>query len=129
MKKFLKITAVFLTILLVFSSCSKDEFGNNNSTSQDVYYVQYVIKCSLGLYYVSDFRVNTDDGYVNFDNNRTKYWTQTYGPVKKGFNAYAKAQSVHPTIEIYVSKNNGPFALKTSKSDYDEVTASYTINF
>jgi len=46
-----------------------------------------------------------------------------------GYYAYAKAQSVHPTIEIYVSKNNGPFALKTSKSDYDEVTASYTINF
>lgn len=114
-----------MTILVVFSSCSKDEFGNKNSNSQDLYYIQYVIKCSLGRYYVSVFRVNAGYGYLNCDNNRTK----TYGPVNKGFNAYAKAQSVHPTIKIYVSKNNGPFALKTSKSDYDVVTVSYTINF
>mgnify|MGYP000979819619 CR=1 FL=1 len=128
MKLILKITTVVFIFVLAFSSCSQGEF-DNNSNLQDVYYVKYVIKCSQGLYYVNQFNVNTDKGYVYFRDNRSKYWTQTYGPVKKGFKAAATAQSVYPTIEIYVSKNNGPFALKTSNTNYDEVTASYTIDF
>jgi len=124
MNKFLKITTMFLAIFITFSSCNKDEPSVN-----DNYYVKYVVKCSQSRYYVSKFSVNTDKGIVSFSDYQSTYWTQTYGPVKKGFTATATAESVYPTIEIYASKNQEPFALKTTNTSNTKVTASYTIDF
>lgn len=132
MNKFLKITTVFLAIFIALSSCNKDEPIINDIDKpiiNDNYYVKYVIKCSQSRYYVSKFSVNTDKGIVYFSDYKSTYWTQTYGPVKKGFTATATAESVYPTIEIYASINQEPFALKTTNTRNTQVTASYTIDF
>ncbi len=127
-----KMIMVFLTIFITLSSCSKDDMdiNNKNDTSTNAeYYVKYVVKCSQSRYYINSFSIATYKKTESFTDIKSKSWTQTYGPVKKGFYATATASSVYPTIEIYVSKNGGPFALKASKTSNDKVTVSYTINF
>ena len=130
MNKFLKITTVFLTIFIALSSCKKDE---TNTATNDDYFVKYVIKGNGTYIYFSDFSVNTDQGNVSFSGYQYKSWNQTYGPVKKRFTASVSAKSSFVTVEIYVSKNNGPFALKASKSGGNSSTSnisqSYTIDF
>ena len=118
-----KITTAILVILIALSSCKKDE---TNTTTNDDYFVKYVIKGNGTYIYFSDFSVNTDQGNVSFSGYQYHSWNQTYGPVKKGFRASVSVQSSYVTTEIYVSKNNGPFALKASKSDGG---SSYTIDF
>lgn len=97
--------------------------------SNDEYYIKYVVKCSQGRWYVSDFTIKTNTETQSFRNYRGTYWTQTYGPVKKGFTASAIAKSTVPTVEIYVSKNQSAFALKAAKTGSTEVSQTYTINF
>ena len=80
-----------------------------------------VKKPPLGL----TFSFNTDQGNISFSGYQYHSWNQTYGPVKKGFRASVSVGSSLVTVEIYVSKNNGPFALKASKSGDN----SYTIDF
>ena len=123
-----KITTAILVILISLSSCNKDKDKVEMGIS-DEYYVKYVIKCSQGRWYVHDFSINTGAGTQSFKDYKNTYWTQTYGPVKKGFQASATAQSVVPAIEIYVSKNQSPFALKASKTGSDQVSVSYTIDY
>ena len=123
MNKFLKITTVFLAIFFTLSSCEKDE---TETTTNDDYFIKYVIKGNGTYIYFSDFSVNTDHGNASFSGYQYHSWNQTYGPVKKGFRASVSVQSSYVTTEIYVSKNNGPFALKASKSDGG---SSYTIDF
>ena len=122
MNKFLKITTVFLAIFFTLSSCEKDE---TETTTNDDYFIKYVIKGNGTYIYFSDFSVNTDHGNASFSGYQYHSWNQTYGPVKKGFRASVSVQSSYVTTEIYVSKNNGPFALKASKSGDN----SYTIDF
>ena len=130
MNKFLKITTVFLAIFIALSSCKKEETKN---TTKDDYYVKYLIKGNGTYIYFSDFSVNTDQGNVSLSGYQYKSWNQTYGPVKKGFRASVSVGSPIVTVEIYVSKNNGPFALKASKSGDNSSTSSisqsYTIDF
>ena len=123
MNKFLKITTVFLAIFFTLSSCEKDE---TETTTNDDYFIKYVIKGNGTYIYFSDFSVNTDHGNASFSGYQYHSWNQTYGPVKKGFRASVSVQSSYVTAEIYVSKNNGPFALKASKSGGG---SSYTIDF
>jgi len=57
------------------------------------------------------------------------YWTQPYGPVNKRFKCEVQIGNYingAPTIEIHVSKNQEPFALKVNKTGN---SASYTIDF
>ncbi|RZK10140.1 MAG: hypothetical protein EOO46_11695 [Flavobacterium sp.] len=132
MKKILKITAVCLAIFITISSCKKNETETNTNTNDD-YYVKYAITGNGAYIYFSDFSVNTDQGNKSFSGYQYKSWTQTYGPVKKGFNTSVSVKSSLVTVEIYVSKNNGPFALKASKSGGNSSTTniaqSYTIDF
>jgi len=123
MNKFLKITTVFLAIFFTLSSCEKDE---PETTTNDDYFIKYVIKGNGTYIYFSNFSVNTDHGNASFSGYQYHSWNQTYGPVKKGFRASVSIQSSYVTTEIYVSKNNGPFALKASKSGGG---SSYTIDF
>lgn len=126
MNKFLVFTTVSLAIFISLSSCKKDE-TNPTPTNDDDYYVQYVIN-GIGVYsYFNVFSVNTDQGNVSFSGYQYHSWNQTYGPVKKGFIASVSVEG-HVTAEIYVSKNNAPFALKASKSD-DSSSTSYKIDF
>ena len=118
-----KITTTILVILISLSSCNKDKDKDEMGIS-DEYYVKYVIKGNGTYIYFSDFSVNTDQGNVSFSGYQYHSWNQTYGPVRKGFRASVSVGS-SVTVEIYVSKNNGPFALKASKSGDN----SYTIDF
>jgi len=119
-----KITTAILVILISLSSCNKDK-DKVELVISDEYYVKYVIKGNGTYIYFSDFSVNTDQGNVSFSGYQYHSWNQTYGPVKKGFRASVSVGSSLVTVEIYVSKNNGPFALKASKSGDN----SYTIDF
>ena len=130
-----KITTAILVILISLSSCNKDETNTTtNTTTNDDYFVKYVIKGNGTYIYFSDFSVNTDQGNVSFSGYQYHSWNQTYGPVKKGFRASVSVGSSLVTVEIYVSKNNGPFALKASKSGgisslAPNISQSYTIDF
>ena len=79
----------------------------------------------------------TKDNYYDFSGK----FNETFGPVPKGFRAYAYARFYHEgrggstnyNIRIYVSKNTEPFVLKSQKSgtfpDGGSDEASYTIDF
>jgi len=127
-----KITTAILVILISLSSCNKDKDKVEMGIS-DEYYVKYVLKGNGTYIYFSDFSVYTDQGNVSFSGYQYHSWNQTYGPVKKGFRASVSVGS-SVTAEIYVSKNNGPFALKASKSGgisslTPNISQSYTIDF
>ena len=79
---------------------------------------------------------NNSNEEFTFNNGN---WEVTIGPVKKGFNASCDArhdtsQSLARTyidVEIHVSKNNDPFALKANDNSTDvrmSASASYTVN-
>lgn len=115
--------------LFTFSSCSKDEILNNEinnseENSNSNYYVKYVISSSYP-YIFSNWSVTTPDGTYSKNDYQTRRWEQTYGPIKKGFRCSVKVERGTSTAEIYVSKNQEPFALKNTGAN----GASYTIDF
>ena len=120
-----------LTISIAFSSCIKDKYEDKDENDNkeetvinDNYYVKYVISSNYpGVF--SNWSVTTPQGNYTRNGYQTRHWEQTYGPVKKGFKCEVQVEGA-PTIEIYVSKNSEPFALKTTKTGN---SASYTINF
>ena len=130
MNKYLKITIFSLSLFMALASCKKEE---NKTTTNDEYYVKYIIKGNGTYIYFSNFSVNSDQGNVSFSGYQYRSWNQTYGPVKKGFRASVSVKSSYVTVEIYASKNNGAFALKASKSGDNSSTSntsqSYTIDF
>ena len=130
MNKYLNIATLSLAFIMALSSCKKEE---NNTATNDDYYVKYAITGNGTYIYFSNFSVNSDHGNVSFNGYQFQSWTQTYGPLKKGFNASVSVQSPYVTVEIYVSKNNGAFALKASKSGNSSSTSnisqSYKIDF
>ena len=78
------------------------------------------------------FTVNTDKGKQTFSAKTTTKYSEIFGPVSRGFEASIKfdVSATGPagltnTTHIYVSKENGPFALKASGG----TSASYTIDF
>jgi len=109
--------------IFAFSSCNKE--GIDNTGVNDNYYVKYVIS-SIYPDLFSNWSVTTPQGNYTKNGYQTRNWEQTYGPVKKGFKCEVQVSSGAPTIEIYVAKNQEPFALKTTKAGY---SASYTIDF
>jgi hypothetical protein len=120
-------TLMIISVLTIFtfSSCDKEEMDNKETVINDNYYVKYVISSSYPKIF-SNWSVTTPDGKYTKNNYQTRHWEQTYGPVKKGFKCEAQVGNGEPTIEIYVSKNQEPFALKTTKTGS---SASYTIDF
>ena len=111
--------------IFTFSSCNKEEVDNNETVINDNYYVKYVISATYP-YIFSNWSVTTPEGNYTKNGYQTRRWEQTYGPVKKGFKCEVQVKNGQPTINIYVSKNQEPFALKTTVDGY---YASYTINF
>ena len=122
------LTAIFMIALL---SCNGDDketvIDKDETVINDNYYVKYVISCSYPHVF-SNWSVSTPDGTYTRNNYQTRRWEQTYGPVKKGFNCSASVRNGNPSIaiEIYVSKNSEPLALKTTSKGN---SAHYTINF
>src|SRR5690606_31770056 len=124
----LELLTITILFILTFSSCSKEKTDNNDTVNNDNYYVNYKIKAPGPYGRFSNWTASTPDGTYSNNGYQTSSWNQTYGPVKKGFNCRVQIgnyQGGTPTIEIYVSKNQEPFALKTTKTGS---SASYTIN-
>jgi len=119
-------TLMIISVLTIFtfSSCNKEEIDNKN----DNYYVKYVINGNGTYGRFSNWTATTPEGTYTNSGYQTRSWNQTYGPVKKGFKCEVQVGdyiSGAPTIEIHVSKNVEPFALKVTNTGK---SASYTIN-
>ncbi len=115
MKRFCLISLTALTIIFI-CSCNKDNTGE--------YYVKYQASGGGVYQYLSSITVSTDKGTKTYT-ERTKSWSQTFGPVSRGFQATIQVKGANPSVEIYVNKGDGPFTIKASGS----YTASYVIDF
>jgi hypothetical protein len=116
-----------LLTISTFSSCKKED-NNTDTGANDNYYVKYVIKGNGAYGRFSNWTATTPQGLYTNSGYQTPSWNQTYGPVKKGFKCEVQIGSYisgAPTIEIQVSKNSEPFALKVESTGR---SAIYTIN-
>jgi len=127
-KIILTITLMFISVsaILSFSSCKKG--STNETVTNDNYYVKYVIKGNGAYGRFSNWTATTPQGTYTNSGTQVSSWNQTYGPVNKGFKCEVQIGNYIggvPTIEIHVSKNSEPFALKVSNTGN---SAIYTIN-
>jgi len=125
----LTIILVLISALTTFSSCNKEEMDNNETVINDNYYVQYVIKGNGTYGRFSNWRATKPQGRYTNNGYQVRSWSQTYGPVNKWFKCEVQINdyiSGAPTIEIHVSKNEEPFALKATTTG---ASASYVIDF
>lgn len=126
--KGLKALCLILIISLAFltiTSCNKDD---SSTASNDNYYYKYVITGNGTYGRFSNWTATTPQGVYSNNGIQVTGWTQTYGPVSKGFLCKVQIGSfiwAAPTIDILVSKNQEPFALKVSQNGN---SASYIIN-
>ena len=93
------------------------------------YYVMYVINGNGSYGRFSNWTASTPQGTYTNNGYQTRSWSATYGPIKRGFKCEVQIGSYidePPTIEIHVSKNNEPFAIKAISTGK---TASYTVTF
>jgi len=125
----MKRIAFFIAVLIAASSCNEEDICPNNETeAKDSYYVRYEIQGAGTYNYFSNWAVTTPQGKYTSSGYQVKSWTQTYGPINKGFKCDAQVYDGNCTIEIYVSRNQEPFALKVTKTGSSS-SASYTIDF
>lgn len=127
-KSILTITLMLISVsaIFCFSSCKKG--STNETVTNDNYYVKYVIKGNGAFGRFSNWTVTTPQGTYTNSGTQVSSWNQTYGPVSKGFKCEVQIGDYiggAPTIEIHVSKNSEPFALKVSNLAN---SAIYTIN-
>ena len=136
MKKYLFLLAMLSSVLLF--SCSKSDDTKPDDTkpddkTKDFYYVRYEASVSTSHFPTTYITVNTDFGINKFEVGKT--FEETFGPVSKDFRAEIDVNSsgagwAETTACIYVSKNNGPFALKSYKNvTGSKMNLSYTIDF
>lgn len=123
-----KILYIIFSVFCLFN-CSKPEPQVNN----DEYYVKYVFSCQVVQYK----KVYTTPYLIKFTNSNLKEDTRSYetvneeeiscGPFKYGdklkislehyyHDNVGGSSQAQTLIDIYVSKNNSPFALKKTKS-------------
>lgn len=114
---------------------------DNNTTNNitDEYYVKYVVTSS-SIYSVSrTAQINSENNSKSSYTFNNSPWEVTIGPVKKGFNASLSANfntsqvlaKTYINVEIQVSKNNAPFALKASNNSTEvrnSASTNYTLN-
>ena len=125
-----------VTIGISLPGCNKE-----NDDDTDEYYVKYEVDSST-IYSGGklDVTLNSETNQaMTITIDQRTLWEVVIGPVRKGFNATMNVSAIYETHDklklytnIYVSKNNGPFALKNSDgSDIprDSVTISYTIDY
>ena len=131
MKRYLLLLILMSSVFMF--SCNKSD--DTKPDDKDFYYVRYEV---LDDYYTNygyctHITVNTDKGYKNFDVVRT--FDETFGPVNNSFIPHIKVNTTPSnynlkTVRVYVSKNNGPFALKVYKSvSGSTIDSSYKIDF
>ena len=115
--------------IITISSCNKDEMDNIVPVTNYSYYVKHVIKGNGSYGRFSNWSVTTPQGKFTNSGTQVRDWTQTFGPLNKGFKCDVQIGNYivgAPTIEIQVSKNKEPFALKENKTGN---SASYAIDF
>lgn len=115
---------ISLFVLFISTSCDKEE----ETASNDSYNVRYTIRGNGAYGRFSNWTATTPNGTYSNNGFQTPSWSQTYGPVNKGFNCRVQIGnfiSGPPFIEIYVSKNSEPFVLKVATTGS---SASYRIN-
>ena len=118
------ITKLFLVILATITcfGCERIENDNNEgqNTQEDFYYVRFDGKSQYG----SGTANLSLTGCESFSIYAGTSFSEVLGPAHKG--AVAKVTTGgNCSLSIYVSKNNGPFALKKTGGN----TLSYTIDF
>lgn len=118
---------IIISTLTLFAliSCKKEGKVTNN----DKYYVKYVINGNGTYGRFSDWTAATPQGTYTNNGYQTRSWNQTFGPINKGFKCEVQIGnyiSGAPSIEIHISKNQEPFALKVIKTGS---SASYTVDF
>ena len=126
---------MFIILGIILSGCEKESTVENN----DEYYVKYNVN-SHTIYSVSrTARIKSENNSnIDFTFNNSQ-WEMTVGPVQQGFRSsinarYDTSQTLAQTyidVEIHVSKNNGPFALKANNNSTDvrmSASTSYTLN-
>ena len=121
MKKLLAI--IFLTFVAM--SCDNNDL---DEMIKDNYYVKYSIIGNGTYGHISNWTATTPQGIYSNSGYQVRGWNQTYGPVNKGFKCEVHIDDYiggAPTIEIYVSKNAEPFALKVSERGR---SATYTLD-
>ncbi len=127
----LTLIVVSLFTFFTYSSCKEDDTSCNGAVTPqptDSFYVKYVLKGNGAYGRFSNWSVTTDQGKYTNSGTQVGSWTQTYGPVGKGFYCDVRIGNYingAPTIEIHVAKNQDPFAVKVNKTGN---SASYTIN-
>jgi hypothetical protein len=124
-----KLIIISALTIFTFSSCNKEDVVANQIVPLDNYYVKYFIKGNGAYGRFSNWTVTTPQGKYTNTGIQVSYWTQTYGPISKGFKCDVQIGdyiSGAPTIEIHVAKNQEPFALKVTKTGN---SASYNIDF
>ena len=125
------ITKLFLVIFAAITCFGCEKIENNNkgqNTQEDFYYVRF--EATSSYYYISRVRLSLtgcEDFTIRVDG---KTFSEIIGPTHKGAVATMNVSMVSGTCDntataIYVSKNNGPFALKKGGSG----NLSYTIDF
>ena len=123
MKAITKLFFVLFAAITCFG-CEKIENDNNKgqNTQEDFYYVRFDANAKYGLVGVT-ISLTGCEGYSFTSNGKT--FSETLGPASKGAVAKIKVGASSGSTAIYVSKNNGPFALKKQGSS----SLSYTIDF
>lgn len=97
------------------------------------YYIKY--EATVNSIYTGNnikYIVNTDKGFQTFTNGKS--FSQTFGPVKKGFHAKitADASSWYQAdcdVKIYVCRGSEPFSLKAHNSGGKKVYVTYLIDY
>ena len=127
------ITKLFLVLFAAIScfGCEKIENDNNDNnkeqnTQEDFYYVRFEATSSYYYIYSVSLSLTGCESFTTKVEGKT--YSEIIGPAHKGAVAKMKLSMVSGACDntaIYVSKNNGPFALKKQGSS----SLSYTIDF
>lgn len=128
MKAFTKLFLVLFAVITCLG-CEKIENDNNKeqNTQEDFYYVRFEATSSYYYIYGVSISLTGCESFRTIVEGKT--YSEIIGPAHKGAVAKMNVSMVSGSCDntaIYVSKNNGPFALKKQGSGYD---LSYTIDF
>lgn len=122
----MKWLSVVLLVIMTFSCDNEnnDFIYNQVETYSEPYYIQYKASTSFP-YRLSQVTVTTEKGTKSFP-VQSSSWSQTFGPVTKGFQAQIGTYaSGAVSTQIYVCKGAGPFVLKAN----GQYGATYKIDF
>jgi hypothetical protein len=125
------ITKLFLVLFAAITcfGCEKIENDNNEgqNTQEDFYYVRFEATSSYYYIYGASLSLTGCESFTTIVEGKT--YSEIIGPAHKGAVATMNVSMVSGVCDntsIYVSKNNGPFALKKRGSGN---IISYTIDF